>query len=40
VHENKTVCPRNSVPPLRFFSFYFNRNYEIEVCRELDDVLN
>jgi hypothetical protein len=34
------ACPRNSVTPLRFCSFYFDHNSEMEGCRELSDVLN
>ncbi len=36
-HEGETACPRNSVTPLRFC---FDRNSEMEVHRELSDVLN
>ncbi len=35
-----TACPRNTFTPLRFCSFYFDRNSEMEGRRELSDVLN
>jgi hypothetical protein len=41
VNENfYSACLRNSVAPLRFCSFCFDRNSEMEGRRELNDVLN
>ncbi len=34
------ACPRNFVTPLRFCSFCFDRNSEMEGLREVSDVLN
>jgi hypothetical protein len=38
--NGKTVCPHNCVTPLRFCSFCFDHNSEMEGLRDLSDVLN